>query len=116
MAVDEELAGRIRDLVGPLAGVTEQRMFGGLAFMLDGNMCVGVHGEDMIARLSAAEGERALAEPHVRMMDVTGRPMTGWLFVGPEATSTDEELADWVDRCVTYASSLPPKGAKGKRA
>jgi hypothetical protein len=114
MAYDEDLADRIRDLLGPLPGLHEQKMFGGLAFMLHGNMCVGVHGPDMIARLATDDGERALAEPGVRMMDITGRPMAGWLFIAPEVTGDDGTLRDWVERCVAFASSLPPK-AKGSK-
>jgi TfoX/Sxy family transcriptional regulator of competence genes len=109
MAYDEELADRIRDALTPRAGLSERRMFGGIAFMLDGNMAVGVIGEDLMVRLDPADAERALDEAHVRPMDFTGRPMKGMVFVGPEATAADEDLAGWVDAGAGFAASLPPK-------
>jgi TfoX N-terminal domain len=110
MAFDDELAGRVRALLDARADVDERRMFGGIAFLVAGNMSCGVHGEDLIARLAPADGDELLAsEPGVRPMDFTGRPMRGWLFVAPEATAEDEDLERWVRRCESFASSLPPK-------
>jgi hypothetical protein len=112
MAFDGELAGRVRSLLEARADVAERRMFGGVAFLIAGNMTCGVHGEDLIARLTPADGDELLAsEPGVRPMDFTGRPMRGWLFVAPEATAEDEDLRRWVRRCESFASSLPPKSA-----
>ena len=109
MAYDEELADRVRDVLAPRAGLSERRMFGGIAFMLGGNMAVGVIGEDLMVRLDPADAERALGEPHVRPMDFTGRPMKGMVFVGPEATAGDEAVGGWADAGADFASSLPPK-------
>jgi len=109
MAVDETLAARVREEVGDLDGVVEKRMFGGLAFLLNGNMAVGVHGEDLIVRLPPEETDGALGEPHVRIFDMTGRPMKGWVLVGPGATESDDGLGAWVTRGVDFAESLPAK-------
>lgn len=84
-------------------------MFGGIAFMLAGNMAVGVTGEDLMVRLDPGDAERALAEPHTRPMDFTGKPMKNMVYVGPHGTERDEDLAAWVEAGAGYASSLPPK-------
>jgi TfoX/Sxy family transcriptional regulator of competence genes len=109
MAYDEELANRVRAALAPRAGLSERKMFGGIAFMLGGNMAVGVIGEELMVRLDPTDAERALGEAHVRPMDFTGRPMKGMVFVGPEATATEEGLGEWVDAGADFASSLPPK-------
>lgn len=109
MAFDEALAGRVRGAVSDTDGVAEKRMFGGLAFLLRGNMCVGVHGDDLIVRLDPSRTEQALREPDVRVFDLTGRPMKGWVLVGPGACATDDALQSWVDKGMAYAGSLPPK-------
>jgi hypothetical protein len=109
VAYDEELADRVREVLAPRDGLTEREMFGGIGFMVAGNMACGVHGEDLIVRLDADEFERALSEEHVRRFDLTGRPMRGWIFVGPEAIASGEELAGWVDAGADFAASLPPK-------
>ena len=109
MVYDEDLAMRVREIVREREGVHEQKMFGGIAFMVGGNMAVGVNGSDLIVRVAPSDGEAALAEPHVRPMDFTGRPMKGWLFVGPGAVSNEEALRAWVDRGVGFAASLPKK-------
>ena len=84
-------------------------MFGGIAFMLAGNMAVGVIGEDLMVRLDPAEAEKALREPHTRPMDFTGKPMKKMVYVDPEGTARDEDLVAWVDAGAGYAASLPPK-------
>jgi TfoX/Sxy family transcriptional regulator of competence genes len=109
MAVDEQLAERVRGALGGVDGLEEKRMFGGLAFLLHGNMSVGVHGEDLIVRLAPEQTEEALAEPGVRVFDMTGRPMKGWVLVGPEATASEDGLGAWVTRGLDFAESLPPK-------
>ena len=109
MAYDEGLATRIRELLGDRLGVTEKRMFGGVAFLLDGNMACGVHGDELIVRVAAERAEAALAEPGTRPFDLTGRPMKGWLLVGPDAYAEEDDLRRWVDRGVAYAGTLPPK-------
>lgn len=109
MAYDEVLAGRVRDALGGRDGVTERKMFGGIGFMLNGNMCVGVLGDELILRLGPEEADRALGEPHTREFDYTGRAMTGWVMVGREGTEAGEDLERWVDRAVGYVSALPTK-------
>jgi TfoX/Sxy family transcriptional regulator of competence genes len=106
---DEALAGRVRDLLSPRADVSERRMFGGIAFIVDGNMACGVMGEDLIVRLDDEEARRALSEEGVRPFDFTGRPMKTTVYVSPERTRDDAELAEWVDAGADYASSLPAK-------
>ncbi|HEX2096065.1 MAG TPA: TfoX/Sxy family protein [Solirubrobacterales bacterium] len=109
MAFDEALAERARAALSGRAEVSERRMFGGIAFMVAGNMAVGIVGEDLMVRLGSEDAERALAEPHVRPMDFTGRPMKSMVFVGPQGTASDEDLAGWVDAGADHASSLPAK-------
>lgn len=109
MAYDERLADRVREALADRPNLTEKKMFGGIGFMLSGNMATGVSGGDLIVRLDPEEGEKALDEPGVRMFDRTGRPMTGWLLVEPEAIETEDGLRRWVDRGAAFAESLPPK-------
>lgn len=109
MAYDEALADRVRDALAPRADVSERKMFGGVAFMVGGNMAVGVLGEELMVRLDPEDAERALSEPHTRPMDFTGKPMKGMLFVEPLGTESDNALAAWVDASADHAVSLPPK-------
>jgi TfoX/Sxy family transcriptional regulator of competence genes len=109
MAFDEALVERVREALVGRADVSERRMFGGIAFMVAGNMAIGIVDEDLMVRLGQEDTERALAEPHVRPMDFTGRPMKNMVFVDPEGIAADDDLASWVDAGADYASSLPPK-------
>jgi TfoX/Sxy family transcriptional regulator of competence genes len=109
VAYDEDLAQRVRDVLAARAEVTERKMFGGIAFMVAGNMACGVLGEDLIVRLGDDEGEKALAEDGVRPFDFTGKPMKNIVYVAPERTSEDAGLAEWVETGADYAASLPPK-------
>jgi hypothetical protein len=109
MAFDEDLAAHIRDRLARQRGVEEKRMFGGIAFLLDGNLLVGVWKDSLIARLGGERGEEALLEPHVRPFDITGRPMRGWVLVGPEGVEDDEQLALWLDRAAGFVRTLPAK-------
>jgi TfoX/Sxy family transcriptional regulator of competence genes len=109
MAYDEKLADRIRDQLASRSDVTERKMFGGIAFMVGGNMACGVLGEDLIVRLGDEDGERALAEDGVRPFDFTGKPMRNIVYVSPERTSDDDGLSEWVDAGADFAASLPPK-------
>ena len=109
MAFDETLADRVRYLLEPRSDVSERRMFGGIAFMVAGNMAVGVIKDDLMVRLDPADAERALAEPHTRPMDFTGKPSKGMVYVDPGGTVTDEDLGPWVDAGADFAASLPPK-------
>ena len=117
MAYDEELANRVRSLVGGEAGLTEQRMFGGLAMLLHGNMAVAVRGQGgLLVRADPKESERWLAEPGVSFMEMRGRSLAGWVQVDPAACEKAADLKRWVRRGVNYAQSLPPKEATRKAA
>jgi hypothetical protein len=109
MAFSEVLAGRIRDALARKQGVEEKKMFGGVGFLLHGNILVGVWKDALIVRLGPGGGEEALREPHVRAFDITGRPMTGWVMVGPEGVEEDDQLAGWIDRATAFVGSLPAK-------
>lgn len=109
MAYNLELAERVRGLIGGHPALTERKMFGGVAFMLQGNMAVGVTGDELMVRVAPADFDACLALPHARIMDFTGRPMRGWLFVGPGGTTDDGSLAEWVERGTAHALSLPAK-------
>ena len=108
MAYDEHLAERARSLLDR-PDVDERRMFGGIGYLVAGNMSVGVIGDDLIVRVDPDDAEAMLAEPGARPFDFTGRPMKGWLFVSPDATAEDEDLERWVRRGEEFAASLPPK-------
>ena len=109
MAYDEGLAQRVREEMSGLPGYVEKRMFGGIGFLLRGNMAGGVIGEDLIVRVGPGEYESALAEPHTRPFDMTGRPMRGWVAVTAQGYESDEDLVDWIQRGVEYALTLPAK-------
>ncbi|MFE9428556.1 TfoX/Sxy family protein [Kitasatospora sp. NPDC006697] len=109
MTVNEVLARRIRDELGELPGLSEKRMFGGLAFLLNGNMAVGVHGDELIVRLDPGHTDAALARPGARLFEMGGRSMRGWLLVDRAALAAPGALADWVAEGVEFAESLPPK-------
>ena len=109
MAYDEALAERVREVLGARSGVTEKKMFGGIAWMVGGNMACGVIGEDLIVRLDKEDGDAALGEEHTRPFDATGRPMRGFLMVASEGLVDAAELARWVDAGADHAASLPPK-------
>jgi TfoX/Sxy family transcriptional regulator of competence genes len=108
MAYDESLAERVRAELEGEDGLTERKMFGGLAFMLDGNMACGIVRDELMLRLGPEGAEHALDEPHVRPMDFTGRPMTGMVFVAPEALG-GAALRRWVGEATAYVRTLPPK-------
>jgi hypothetical protein len=110
MAYDEDLAGRIRELIAGEAGLVEKKMFGGLAFLIDGNMAVGVSGQGgLMIRVDPAETEALVARAHARPFEMRGREMRGWLRVDAEGVRTKRQLEPWVRRGVAYARSLPPK-------
>jgi TfoX/Sxy family transcriptional regulator of competence genes len=108
MAYDEKLAARIRALVADNPGVTERKMFGGIAFMFRGNMFVGIVSEDLMARVGHDAYDNALAQPHARPLDFTGRPMKGMLYVAPPGIA-GKGLKSWMDRALAFAEKLPPK-------
>jgi TfoX N-terminal domain len=110
MAYDEELANRIRTEVQDVDNVTEIRMFGGLAFLIGGNMAVAASGQGgLLLRVDPAETEALAGEPHAGRFVMRGREMDGWLRVEPEGVESDADLSRWVEVGVRYASSLPPK-------
>jgi TfoX/Sxy family transcriptional regulator of competence genes len=110
MAYDEELAERVREVLQDERGLTEKKMFGGLAFLLDGRMAVGATSQGgLMVRVDPDRGETLVREPHVEPFEMRGRWMTGWLRVDPEAVESDDDLRRWVDHGVTFARTLPPK-------
>lgn len=113
MTYDEELANRIREVVQGEPGLTEKRMFGGLAFLIDGKMAVSASSKGgLLLRIDPALTESLVSEPHVRPFEMRGREMDGWLRVDAEVLETDDELRLWVSHGVTYVRSLPPKHAR----
>ncbi len=109
MAFDEGLAERVRDRIGTNADWSERKMFGGLCFMLRGNMSFGIVGSELMVRVGPDAYPQALAAPHAREMNFTGRSMRGMVFVSEAGISEDEDLQAWLQRGVVFAGSLPPK-------
>jgi TfoX/Sxy family transcriptional regulator of competence genes len=110
VAYDEELAGRIRELIAGEPALTEQRMFGGLAFLVGGNMAIAASGQGgLLVRVDPAESDALVESTGAELMEMRGRSMQGWLRVGAELARTQDELAAWVARGVSYARSLPAK-------
>ena len=109
MAFSEELAERIRQRLARRKNVEEKKMFGGIGFLLNGNLLVGVWKESLVVRLGEEEGEEALKEPHVKEFDITGRPMRNWVLVRPEGVQGDDQLTDWIKRAVKFVGKLPAK-------
>jgi hypothetical protein len=109
LAYSESLARRIRQILFGRRGITEKKLFGGVGFLLNGNLCVGIWKNSLIARLGPERGNTALAEPHVGEFDIAGRPMKGWLMVEPDGIETDEQLSDWIRRSEDFVSTLPKK-------
>ncbi|MGD9737322.1 MAG: TfoX/Sxy family protein [Solirubrobacterales bacterium] len=109
MAYSEELAERIRDVIDGRPGVTERKMFGGIAWMVNGNMACGTIGEDLMVRLDREDAEAALSEEHVGPMEFTGRPMRGFITVEAAGIEDSAGLGRWVDAGVDFAESLPAK-------
>jgi len=110
MAYDELLAERVREELQADPGYSERKMFGGLCFMLHGNMCAGVVGEQLMLRLGAPAAEQALAQPHVSPMDFTGRPMKGMVYVDRDGLK-GAALTRWVDQAASFTRGLPAKGS-----
>jgi TfoX/Sxy family transcriptional regulator of competence genes len=109
MAFDEGLAQRLRERLAGTSGLAEKKMFGGLSFLVDGNLCVGVIGDELIARVGPDAARPALERPGSRLFDFTGRPMKGWIAVDPSALEADDALAAWVDDALGFVRTLPPK-------
>jgi hypothetical protein len=109
MAYNQDLAQRIRDVLGEPTDLTERQMFGGIGFMIDGNMACGVIEDDLIIRVGPDHYDDALAKKHTRAFDMTGRPMRGWIVVTPKGYQSVNDLKAWVERGVNLAKALPPK-------
>ena len=110
MPYDELLGVRIRAALGPIPNLEEKKMFGGIGFMINGNLACGVHKNEMIVRVGPANYTEALSRPHTHPFDMTGRPMAGWVMVGPQGCANEADLKDWVARGADFARSLPKKG------
>lgn len=109
MPYDENLAERVRQALGAQAGFVEKKMFGGLCFLLNGNMCCGVREDDLIVRVGPGQYAELVEQPHARPMDLTGRALKGLIYVGPGGYQTDDALSLWLKRGVDFAASLPKK-------
>jgi len=115
MAFDAELAERVRDVLGPRAGLTERRMFSGLAFLLDGNMVCAVMSKGLMLRVGPDAYPAAIIQDGVGPFEMRGRAMTGWVLVDPAAVGDTDALIDWLDQGVRFASSLRPGGTAKKK-
>jgi TfoX N-terminal domain len=109
MAYDEQLAKRVRPLLARRSGFAEKKMFGGVGYLLNGNMCIAVWKEFLIVRVGPDGYAAALRRPFTKKFDVTGRAMTGWVMVDSEGLADDEELSEWVLRAVAFVRGLPKK-------
>lgn len=115
MAYDEQLADRIREALADQDDISERKMFGGLSFMLGGNMCCGIVGDDLVVRVGPDNHLQALAKPHARPMDFTGRSLKGMVYVGSVGYRTDKGLKYWLDMALSFALLLPSKTSKATR-
>ena len=109
MAYDEALAQRIRAALPDVPGLTEKKMFGGIGFLVHGNMACGVNAENLLVRIRPDATDAALAQPAVHVFDMTGRPMKGWIIVLPEGLQSADDLKRWIEQGMEFAQSLPPK-------
>jgi TfoX/Sxy family transcriptional regulator of competence genes len=109
MPYSKSLAARVRQALAQRKGIVEKKMFVGVAFLMHGNMLVGVWQDSLIVRLGSENGEAALSEPHVKQFDVTARPMRGWVMVEPDGTDSDGQLANWIQRAAEFVGTLPAK-------
>ena len=109
MAYDEGIAERLREVFDDRPDVAEKKMFGGIAFMMRGHMCCGIVDDKLMARVGPEQYDEALARPHARKMDFTGRSMKGFVYVAPEGFDADDDLRPWVATCEAFVRSLPPK-------
>jgi TfoX/Sxy family transcriptional regulator of competence genes len=109
MAYDESLAEKVADYLESQPDVTERKMFGGIGFMIQGNMAVGVSKDSLMVRVGAEGYEQALAQPHVKKVDMSGREMSGWVLVEPPALADEVGLSLWIDRGRAMALTFPPK-------
>jgi TfoX/Sxy family transcriptional regulator of competence genes len=115
MAYDQRLADRIRRLLGERTGFEERKMFGGLAFMVRGHMCCGLVKDDLMVKVGKQAYPEAIARPHARVMDFTGRPSTGMVYVAPAGLKTERALAAWLDRGLAHVRTLPPRPVRPRK-
>jgi TfoX/Sxy family transcriptional regulator of competence genes len=109
MAYNLDLAQQIKEIMAGRTGISEKKMFGGVGFMLHGNMICGVNKEDLIVRVGLDQYDQCLKMPHTHVFDMTGRPMRGWVTVSPKGYETTEDLVNWVEKGISFVKSLPPK-------
>ena len=109
MPFDDSLAGGIRDVLAHKLDIKEKKMFGGLGFLLNGNMLVGVWKDSLIVRVGPDAYENALREPHVKDFDITGKPMKGWIMVEPDGVEKEDQLKNWIERAEKFVKTLPEK-------
>ena len=109
MAYDENLSLRISELLTNGSGLEQKKMFGGVGFLVNGNMACGVHKGNLIVRVGPERYQAALSKEHAGVFDMTGRPMTGWVMVTAPGFASEKELSDWVQQGLEFALSLPPK-------
>jgi TfoX/Sxy family transcriptional regulator of competence genes len=115
MTYDEKLAARARGVIPPSGDIVEKKMFGGLAFLLDGKMFIGITNQDLMVRVGPDAYEAALARPHVRPMDFTGRPLTGYIYVGATGSRTAAAVSGWVQQAMRFVRTLPAKAKRKRR-
>jgi len=109
MAYDLDLAKQIKEILAGMTGISNKKMFGGIGFMLHGNMICGVINKDLIVRVGLDQYDQCLELPHTHVFDMTGRPMRGWMSVSPEGFETTDDLVKWVEKGISFVKSLPPK-------
>ena len=109
MAFDDSLAGGIRDVLAHRLDIKEKKLFGGLGFLLNGNMLVGVWKDSLIVRVGPDAYEDALREPHVKNFDITGKPMKGWIMVEPDGVEKEDQLKNWIERAMMFVKTMPAK-------
>ena len=109
MAYDEALATRVSAVLGSIPNLVEKKMFGGVGYLVNGNMACGVHKQYLIVRVGPDRYQEALAQEHTKVFDITGKPMTGWVMVAPEGCLTEKNLENWVKQGIEFISTLPVK-------
>lgn len=109
MAYDQALAARINSVLSGQRGIEEKKMFGGVGFLLHGNMCCGVHKDSLMVRVDPRHSEAALSDTHVEPFDITGRPMKGWLLIEAAGVDDDRSLRKWIGYALEFVATLPPK-------
>ncbi|MGI9553848.1 MAG: TfoX/Sxy family protein [Thermodesulfobacteriota bacterium] len=109
MAYDEKLAERLSNLVKNRKGFSQKKMFGGVAFLLNGNMCFGVHKDELVLRMDEESALKALKRKHTKLFDITGRPMKGWIMVSKDGIKTKQSLSSWAELAIKFVRTLPKK-------